>query len=326
MLDFTLKIYQSLLNSLLEKGFSFQTFGEYLCNPANKVIILRHDVDLNPLNSLIMAKTESDLGIRGSYYFRIVPGSNHPGIIREIAALEHEIGYHYEDLSLVWKKRGDNGEKFRLSEKGIMELYKTGIKSFVKHLEYFRQFHPVNTICMHGSPLSRWDSRLLWKYYDYKDFGIIGEPYFDIDFDEFLYLTDTARRWDGEAYSVRDKELVEKLQGAGSVKERSGGDYSDWKVQPFKYRQSHNPISPSHPIRLKPPHLYHSTYDIINAANEGRLTGKIMITLHPQRWTDKLCPWVKELVWQNVKNQVKLLMVLKYRRSMSSNFHLEHSS
>jgi len=63
---------------------------------------------------------------------------------------------------------------------------------------------------MHGSPMSRWDSRLLWKYYDYKDFGITGEPYFDVDFDKVMYLTDTGRRWDGDFVSVRDK-----AQGSG---------------------------------------------------------------------------------------------------------------
>jgi hypothetical protein len=27
--------------------------------------------------------------------------------------------------------------------------------------------------------------------------------------------------------------------------------------------------------------------------------------VHPQRWHDRTLPWVKELVWQNVKNVVK---------------------
>jgi hypothetical protein len=35
--------------------------------------------------------------------------------------------------------------------------------------------------------------------------GIIGEPYFDVDFSKMLYLTDTGRRWDGGIVSVRDK-------------------------------------------------------------------------------------------------------------------------
>ena len=58
---------------------------------------------------------------------------------------------------------------------------------------------------MHGSPISKFDSKDLWKKVDYKDFGIIGEPYFDIDFNYVYYLTDTGRRWDGNKVSVRDK-------------------------------------------------------------------------------------------------------------------------
>ncbi len=45
-----------------------------------------------------------------------------------------------------------------------------------------------------GSPIPRGE-----------DFGIIAEPYFDVDFKEVLYLTDTGRRWDGDEVSVRDK-------------------------------------------------------------------------------------------------------------------------
>ena len=58
---------------------------------------------------------------------------------------------------------------------------------------------------MHGSPVSRWDNSLLWKYYDYHDFGIVGKPYFDVNFDEVLYLTDTGRCWDGDSVNIGDK-------------------------------------------------------------------------------------------------------------------------
>ena len=64
---------------------------------------------------------------------------------------------------------------------------------------------------MHGSPLLEWDHRLIWEKYDYRDFGIIGEPYFDVDFGDVLYLTDTGRRWDGDAFNIRDKvEMFER--------------------------------------------------------------------------------------------------------------------
>ena len=58
---------------------------------------------------------------------------------------------------------------------------------------------------------------------------------------------------------------------------------------------------------------FHSTWDIIAAAEMGLLPNKIMINMHPQRWTDSPLPWVKELVWQNVKNVVKRIVVRRLR-------------
>ena len=61
---------------------------------------------------------------------------------------------------------------------------------------------------MHGSPMSKYDSKDLWKKYNYKDYNLIGEPYFDVNFNEVFYITDTGRRWDGEKVSVRDRVEV----------------------------------------------------------------------------------------------------------------------
>lgn len=71
----------------------------------DKTIILRHDVDKLPENSLRFAQIQHELGIRGSYYFRMVPESFDTDIIKQIANLGHEIGYHYEDIDLVNKTR-----------------------------------------------------------------------------------------------------------------------------------------------------------------------------------------------------------------------------
>ena len=68
-------------------------------NPTNKCIVLRHDVDKLPENSLRFAQIQHELGITGSYYFRIVPESFNPKIIEKIAGLGHEIGSHYENLT-----------------------------------------------------------------------------------------------------------------------------------------------------------------------------------------------------------------------------------
>ena len=57
--------------------------------------------------------------------------------------------------------------------------------------------------------------------------------------------------------------------------------------------------------------VYHSTDDIIAAADAGNLPMQMMITTHPQRWTDKKVDWLIELVSQSAKNVVKKIMVRK---------------
>jgi hypothetical protein len=82
--DFTLKTYRSLLKALLKQTYVFQTFQEYLEKPKSNSIILRHDVDKFPKNSLRFAQIQQELGIKGSYYFRIVPESFNVKKIKEI--------------------------------------------------------------------------------------------------------------------------------------------------------------------------------------------------------------------------------------------------
>ncbi len=44
----------------------------------------------------------------------------------------------------------------------------------------------------------------------------------------------------------------------------------------------------------------------------GTRLRKIMLNVHPQRWTGDYVPWVRELVGQNFKNIVKKWMI-KFR-------------
>ena len=255
MSDFTIKTYTRLLEAFKSSKYGFQTFEVFLHYPQPRSIVLRHDVDLNPGNSLRTARIEHELGIRGTYNFRIVPGSRDEGIIREIAGLGHEIGYHYEEMATYKGDREKAWEAFR------------------QNLEKLRKVAPVSTICMHGSPRSRYDSRDLWKTYNFRELGIIGEPYFDVDFSKTLYLTDTGRRWDGHRSSVRDR------------------------VDDTRYRiLKENGF----PIR--------KTKDIIRAAGAGILPDRIMITVHPQRWHSAPLPWLGELLLQNTKNVVKRIL------------------
>ena len=188
-MDFTVKKYQLLLNSMRDAGYSFQTYEEFLRYPKEKAVILRHDVDLKPNNSLFFAQIQFKLGIKGVYYFRAVAASWDESIILKINEMGHEIGYHYENLTVT---------------RGNMDL---AIEDFKINLSKLRKLVPVNTICMHGSPLSRHDNKNLWQKYDYRSFGILGEPYFDTNYSSVYYLTDTGRTWNNKGVSVRDKVI-----------------------------------------------------------------------------------------------------------------------
>ena len=257
-LDFTREKYCQLLSQLKDSGYEFVTFAEYCSGiHPDKFVILRHDVDLKPGNSLGIAKDEKSLGVKASYYFRAVPESWDEAIIKEIAAMKHEVGYHYESLTTC------NGN--------VQEAF----EDFKMNLERLRKLVFVNTICMHGSPRSPYDSKDIWKQYDYKILDIIGEPYLSTDFSQLLYLTDTGRRWDGYKVSVRDK--IENYQERWNAK--------GW--------------------------AFHSTDDIIHALQRDKMPNQLMITTHPQRWFDFGYGWMKELLLQNLKNVVKAIIVRK---------------
>jgi len=190
MRDFTLKTYKKFLQKLLNYGYEFITVEEYFTKkiaPDKKYIIMRHDVDRKPKNSLAMAEVENSLKVKATYYFRTIPQTFNPYIIHTIALLNHEIAYHYESLAET------NGD------------YEKALNDFKNNLGKLRKLYPIKNIAMHGRPTSKWDSRLLWKKFNYKEFGLLSEPYFDINFNKVLYLTDASRSWNNSAFNLRDK-------------------------------------------------------------------------------------------------------------------------
>lgn len=244
-MDFTLTKFSELLDALKAYGFEELT--------------LRHDVDLKPMNSLRTAQMEAEKGLHGIYYFRAVPESWDEDIIKLIAMLGHEIGYHYESLTTC---DGDVDKAF---------------EDFCKNLEALRAIVPVRSICMHGSPRSPFDSKDIWKKYDYHKLDIDSEPYIDTDFSQVFYLTDTGRRWDGYKVSVRDKipQYQDKWTSKGLT--------------------------------------FHTTDDIIEGLRKGLIPQKLMITIHPQRWNPYGLEWCKELFMQKIKNCIKRILTTTYQ-------------
>ena len=261
--DFTLEIYQQLLIVLKESGYVFLTFSDYVkrkerSNLPLKFIILRHDVDNLAQNAMDFANIQAAMGVNGTFYFRMVPQSFDKEIIKAMLRQGHEVGYHYETMDSSYGN--------------VQAAY----DEFLRHLKTFNSICVVETISMHGSPLSKHDNRDIWRKFSYKHLGIIGEPYFDVDFNAVYYITDTGRAWDGHKFNIRDKAPVE------------------------------NPLTNPDFIERN----YHSTRDIIQAILNRTYPNKVMMNFHPERWTDNNGQWIKQFVKQNIKNQVKRLILL----------------
>ena len=309
-MDFTLKKYQELIDILKEVNYSFQTFEDFLQKPLSRVVILRHDVDRLPINSLVFAKIQATNEIKASYYFRVVPESWDEKIIKEIKELGHEVGYHYENMDVCHGYIDKAWDDFRYN------------------LDKLRKLVEVKTICMHGSPKSKFDNREIWSKYDYKSLGIIGEPYFDVDFNQVFYLTDTGRRWDGWKTSVRDKVHQQEEWNKQGLVFHSTQDIINalnQSTQSSFYSFSGHPLGRSkagkrttnlsttvlEKVDTEQRTLNLSTAALAKVDTEQRIPNKIMFTMHPQRWHSNPLLWAKELLMQNIKNQVKKVLFVK---------------
>lgn len=182
---FRLDEYKEALQRLQRAGYCLQPVVEYFRERVPAAVYLRHDVDRMVGRSLAMAALEQECGVCATYYFRSSPSGRLPEeAVRRIHEMGHEVGYHYETFSRA------NGHPEQAIEK------------FRADLESLRRIAPVETAAAHGSPMSRFDNRLIWDHCQPGDFGV-KEAYLDIDFTQVLYLTDTGGVFGADA-NLRD--------------------------------------------------------------------------------------------------------------------------
>lgn len=187
MRDFTLQKYALVLKSIKDQQLPVYGLKNWKIDNPDKGVLIRHDVDRKPSNALSMARLEQELELRTTYYFRVVGSAYRPDIIREIANLGHEVGYHYEDLTLA----GGN----------VIDAHKL----FSQHLTDLREIANVETIAMHGSPLSRHNNLDMWRTGNISDYGLIADAFTSVDYSGIPYFTDTGRSWGAQTTNLRDK-------------------------------------------------------------------------------------------------------------------------
>jgi hypothetical protein len=192
--DFTLQRYIQYLEAIKRNYTNIIRFDEYfLSDPMpGSFCMIRHDVDRKPFHALKMAMIEYEKGIRSTYFFRTKFHTFKPDIIKSIANLGHEIGYHYECLS---DSHGDIDK---------------ALQDFSHNLQKINKIYPVKTITMHGRPLSRFNNSDMWEKMAHRhsflsNLGILADVYLDIDYTDIAYINDTGRNWSSSLSNIRDK-------------------------------------------------------------------------------------------------------------------------
>jgi len=109
---------------------------------------------------------------------------------------------------------------------------------------------------------------------------------------------------------VRDKAQGSGLRAQEDLNPEPGTrnpePFSDWVRKPIPGSLM-NMTEKS--MEFQSRYNYRHTKDIIGAIEAEKFPEKVMMTFHPQRWTDKQFPWLKELIWQNSKNLAKYILI-----------------
>lgn len=191
--DFTFDAYRYLLDSLVASDYEMLTVRDYLRRESlpERFVIHRHDVDRKPANAVTMAAIEADRDISTTYYVRTTDEVFRPDYISQIEGLGHEVGLHYESVDQA------DGDLDRACD------------AFERDLALVRSVATVDTVCMHGNPLTSHDNRDLWQATDFAAHGLLGEAYLSMDFADVVYFSDTGRTWRDGDLKVKDHTMGE---------------------------------------------------------------------------------------------------------------------
>lgn len=174
-----------LLREIQERFASFRQYAlmrdviDLPTSPDDR-IILRFDVERDLEHHKLLARKFADTGIQGTFYFHTRRECYAADILREIAGMGHEIGFHHECID----RCGGDFDKAR-------EL-------FCREVDLFRRDgFELLTVCGHGEAgLPKQGYRFNWELFDrfpnlLSDLGIKGEVYLWLRDHDPLYASDT---------------------------------------------------------------------------------------------------------------------------------------
>lgn len=201
-MHFTYDSYRHLICLLREHHYNLTDYYNY--KEVQHPCILRHDIDQSPERAFQLAKVETELDVCATYFvlltsdFYNVFSAKNKMILREMAAMGHTIGLHFDEVTYFNNCTG--GGKFKPNEypQILIRLIQTEVETLSNALDL-----KIGTVSMHRPSKFCLDSNL-------KIPGIINS-YGQEFFKGFKYLSDSRRRWREDALGYVSEEKFEKL-------------------------------------------------------------------------------------------------------------------
>lgn len=165
-----------------------------------KWVVIKHDVEAKPKRALKLAKIENIYGIRATYYFQASLIKDNLTLLKKIAALGHEVSYHYDVLDAC------SGDLIKAENEFDFYVGLLRANNF-----------PVRTVCPHGNPVlerNGWNSNkdffrnpeISKRNSDILDIVVQSEK---VSSDGYTYISDAGYTWNIIS-NVDSNDLVEE--------------------------------------------------------------------------------------------------------------------
>ncbi len=155
---------------------------------------MRHDIDMDIQRAVEMARLEAELGVRATYFvlissdfYNVFSARNTAGL-REITALGHSVGLHFDEM----KYRNTPPRYLAMKIEQEIDLLETCVG-------------PVTTVSLH-----RPSEATLSADYRIRG-GMVANSYSTEFFKKFKYVSDSRRNWREDIYEIITSHTYDKL-------------------------------------------------------------------------------------------------------------------
>lgn len=190
-MNFTYSAYEEMLSLLKENRYEVCKYETY--QHSKRCVILRHDVDLSLGAALRFAELEHKNGVQSTYFILLSTSFYNlfhrkaSDIIREIKAMGHDIGLHFDEANYSISTKE---ELIHYVQKEI-SIMSQGLGTEIK------------TVSMHRP--SKWVLEADVK------FDTVINSYGKEFFNEFKYLSDSRMHWREDVHQVIESNDYERL-------------------------------------------------------------------------------------------------------------------